>query len=362
MDSYQESQRQLARPYRKAVLRALLVFTFVAGILFFLLNMQRGNHPLAFAEIGMALYAAVIFRAVRNTRHLERWVLAYLLPFFITMMFALTTPRATSTVFAWVLLIPILAHLLTGRRQGLLISGIFMTIAAVIFYLKHRGDPTLMQAIPIANIGIMSLCILAFSHIYEITREQSEQRLLKLAQTDPLTGLANRARLADAFELERRRSLRQGTPLSALILDLDHFKRVNDDHGHDTGDRALRHVAGLLQTSLRRTDLAARLGGEEFVLLLSDTSLEQARVVADKIRQNIEQTLLVIGDTTLSLTVSGGVAEYGIDGDSLKALVRRADARLYHAKATGRNRIVGAGELDDERQPLLTGAEPGPAA
>lgn len=347
MDTYRESQRQLARPYRKAVLRTLLGLTFVSGILFCFLNLQRGNHPLAFAELGMSMYSAFIFVAVRRTQHLERWVLAYLLPFFITMMYALSTPRATTTVFAWVLLIPILAHLLTGRRQGLIISATFMSIAAVIFYLKNRDNPDLMAILPIANIGIMSFCILAFSHIYEITREQSEKKLLKLAQTDPLTGLANRARLTDVFERERRRSLRQGTPLTVMILDLDHFKTVNDRFGHEMGDKALQHVSRILQKSLRRTDLAARLGGEEFVLLLTETSETQAKAAANKIRETIEHSPLMYSGETISLTISGGIAEYGAHGDSLQALIRQADRCLYHAKQTGRNQIIHLEDAPD---------------
>jgi len=104
MESYRESQKHLARPYRKAVLKTLLIFTAISGLLFFTLNVQRENYPLAFAELGMACYSVFILWAIGNTRHLERWILAFILPFCITMMFALTSPRATTTVFAWVLL------------------------------------------------------------------------------------------------------------------------------------------------------------------------------------------------------------------------------------------------------------------
>jgi diguanylate cyclase (GGDEF)-like protein len=342
MESYRESQKHLARPYRKAVLKTLLILTAISGLLFFTLNIQRENYPLAFAELGMACYSVFIFWAIGNTKHLERWILAFILPFCITMMFALMSPRATTTVFAWVLLIPIVSHLLMGRRLGLLVSAVFMGTAALIFFFKYHDAPEMMQPLPIANIGLMSLTILAFSHIYEITREQSESRLLKMAQTDALTGLANRARLSDVFEQERKRSLRSGTPLSMLVLDLDHFKQVNDQHGHEAGDLALRHVASTLRASLRATDLATRLGGEEFAILLTNTSADQAHRVADKIRQAIEANPVPYHDQSIGLTISGGIAQFGPDGADLRSLIGRADQYLYHAKDSGRNRIISS--------------------
>ena len=348
MESYSESQKQLARPYRKAVLRALLFITLVSGLLFFVLNTSRGNYPLAYVELGMALYSVFILWAIRRTAHLERWILAYALPFFTAMMFALLSPRATATVFAWVLLVPILSHLLMGRRLGLAVSLFFMSVAAIIFFVKNRHDPELMEVLPIANIAIMSLCILVFSHIYEITREQSESRLLKMAQTDPLTGLANRARLEDVFEREKRRSQRHGTPLSILLLDLDHFKNVNDDFGHEAGDMALRHVSDILQHSVRATDLVARLGGEEFALILSNTDESQSLAVAENVRQAISHTPFPYYGQSIRLTVSGGLSEYGPDGDDLLTLLSRADNCLYLAKNSGRNRMIHSHTLRDE--------------
>jgi diguanylate cyclase (GGDEF)-like protein len=342
MECYRESQKHLARPYRKAVLKTLLILTAISGLLFFTFNIQRQNFPLAFIELGMAFYSVFILWAVGNTRHLERWILAFILPFCITMMFALTSPRATTTVFAWVLLIPILSHLLMGRRLGLLVSAIFMGTAAAIFFVKYHDAPEMMQPVPIANMGLMALTILAFSHIYEITREQSESRLLKMAQTDALTGLANRARLSDVFEQERKRSLRDGTPLAVLMLDLDHFKRVNDQYGHEAGDLALRHVASNLQASLRATDLATRLGGEEFAILLTNTTASQAHRVADKIRHAIATTPVPYQGQSIRLTISGGVAQFGPDGTDLRSLIGRADQYLYHAKDSGRNRIISS--------------------
>lgn len=342
MDSFKEPLKELARPYRKAVLKALLALTMIGGALFATLNFLTGSYMLAFVEIVMGVYAIFVFRAIGHTRHLERWIIAYAIPFFTAMMYAMTTPKATVTVHAWVLLIPIISHLLMGRRLGLAVSIFYMTIAAIIFLQKHQGQPAVMQPLSIANIAVISLCILVFSHVYEVTREMSERQLMKLAQTDPLTGLANRARLSDIFGREKHRARRYNSPISILVLDLDHFKAVNDDHGHETGDLALQHVAGIFRECLRATDLPARLGGEEFGFLLSNTNSHQALEVAEKIRIAVASNPLVINDSMIHLTLSGGIAEYGIDGDTLRELVRTADSRLYEAKNAGRNQIVPA--------------------
>jgi diguanylate cyclase (GGDEF)-like protein len=306
------------------------------------MNLLKGSYPLAFVEIAMGAYSVIVYRAIRHTRHLERWIIAYLVPFFTAMVFAMATPRSTSAVHAWVLLIPIISHLLMGRRLGLAVSVFYMGIAAIIFLFRHQDQPDMMQALPITNIAVISLCILVFSHVYEVTRETSERQLMKIAQTDPLTGLANRARLSDIFERERHRARRYSSPMSVLVLDLDHFKDVNDDHGHETGDLALQHVARIFRECLRATDLAARLGGEEFGILLSNTNSLQALEVAEKIRIAIASTPLPINKTVIRLTLSGGVAELGTDSDTLRELVRKADTRLYEAKDAGRNQIIPA--------------------
>ena len=352
MDSYKEPLKALARPYRKAVLKALLVLTMLGGALFAMLNLLTGSYPLAIVELAMGAYAILVYRAVRNTQHLERWIIAYAIPFFTAMMFAMTIPRASATVHAWVLLIPIVSHLLMGRRLGLAISVFYMSVAGIIFLLRYHDEPAMMQALPVANIAVISLCILVFSHVYEVTREQSQRQLLKIAQTDTLTGLANRARLSDIFKREQQRSRRYNTPMTLLALDLDHFKEVNDRYGHDTGDLALQHVARIFRECLRATDLAARLGGEEFGILLTNTNGQQGLEVAEKIRIAVASTPLTVNNDVILLTLSGGVAEFGPDGETLRQLVREADKRLYEAKDRGRNLIIPAETTASLLEPL----------
>ncbi|WP_166267709.1 GGDEF domain-containing protein [Marinobacter caseinilyticus] len=348
MDTRLETVTRLAQPHRRAILVALLWLTVAAGLLFAVLNLIYGSAILAMAELLMVVYAGALLLVVQVTQYIERWIVAFVLPFFCVMMFALTVPRASASIFAWVLVIPVLSHLLLGRRQGLIIALLFLTIAAVIFFIKHGDNPELMQALPIANIVLISLCILSFSHVYEMSREKSELTLLRMAQTDFLTGLANRARFKDSFEREKQRALRENQPMSLLVIDLDYFKSVNDRFGHETGDKALVYVADLLTRRLRATDQVCRLGGEEFGVILVDTNAELAAQVAEHMRHSLETEPFILGGQTIALTMSIGLAEFRHDGDSLRSLLGAADQRLYQGKAQGRNQVIGrVSEADD---------------
>jgi len=340
MNLQTESVRTLGRPYRKAVLNALLLLTIAAGLMFASLNLNKGHWPLAVAEGVMAVFAIFVFLAVRQTDRVERWALVFFVPFCSTMMFSMVLPTSTTTAFAWVLIIPILAHLLLGRHLGLIISVSFVAITALLYWLKYQGQPEMFEALPMANMVTIGISILAFSHVYEVARERSELRLLELARTYVLTGLTNRIGLKETFERERKRAERENKPFSLLVLDLDHFKAINDDYGHEAGDLLLRRVADTLRQCLRATDLPARLGGEEFGVLLANTNTDQAASVSEKIRSQIEKLEVNFEGQTLSVTLSGGLATLGDDGDNLQSILREADNRMYEAKAAGRNRII----------------------
>jgi diguanylate cyclase (GGDEF)-like protein len=165
----------------------------------------------------------------------------------------------------------------------------------------------------------------------------------RMAERDALTGLPNRRRLRAAGEEERRRARRFGHPVAALMLDLDHFKLVNDRHGHGAGDDVLREVARRIQATVREIDVPARYGGEEFAVLLPETGLETAREAAERIRLAVMDAPIDTRKGPLSVTLSAGVA--ALDprtGGDLGALFEAADRALYEAKATGRNRVAVA--------------------
>lgn len=188
-----------------------------------------------------------------------------------------------------------------------------------------------------------TLLIYVLSAQNYLRRKALEAALEQASNTDALTGLSNRRHFMPALEREWIRAVRMKLPLSVLMVDIDHFKQINDRHGHPTGDTAIRALAQVCREGSREMDWVARLGGEEFALLLPGTELPQAVAVAERIRRLAEgRELLSEAGEPLRFTVSIGVAVPGPDVSDGEALLARADAALYQAKQGGRNQVRAA--------------------
>ncbi len=174
--------------------------------------------------------------------------------------------------------------------------------------------------------------------ITERTREleDANQRLSRLATTDGLTGLFNHRHFQERLALEVERSVRNGLPLSLLMIDVDYFKKYNDAHGHPAGDELLCELAALMREGRRANDVVARYGGEEFAIVLVDTPKLTAMQVAEKLRKRIDEHRF----SGRSITVSIGVAGFPDDADRKESLIAAADSALYQAKDKGRNRVA----------------------
>lgn len=171
-------------------------------------------------------------------------------------------------------------------------------------------------------------------------RKAHEQRLEHLARTDPLTGIANRRTFLERMRVEFERLGRYQThSVALLMLDLDHFKRVNDTHGHAAGDEVLKAFTAILQDSVRKVDSLARVGGEEFAILLPETDCEGARLFAERLRRAVAETPVPLDSGPLTVTTSIGVALLDPDDDHPHRALQRADEALYRAKGSGRNRV-----------------------
>ncbi len=165
----------------------------------------------------------------------------------------------------------------------------------------------------------------------------ANENILRISQTDPLTGLANRRTIDERMHHEMARAGRLGCGFSVILGDLDHFKSINDEFGHLIGDRVLVATAAVLSEQARAYDLPARFGGEEFMVLLPESTLEDALTIAQRIRSAI--SVVAVPEVTRQITMSLGISTWG-QGDTLGTLVGRADAALYQAKMRGRNRVV----------------------
>ena len=175
----------------------------------------------------------------------------------------------------------------------------------------------------------------------ELTLKESHDNALELSRYDFLTQLLNRRYLYERLEQELQRLQRRNTPLAVVLIDLDRFKAINDTYGHIAGDHVLRAVSATLKESLRTADVAGRYGGEEFVLILTDTDVKGAMILAERVRETVSELIVPLANEEIHLTASFGVAQ-GQDGDSPDSLLQRADKALSEAKGKGRNRVVKA--------------------
>ena len=219
-----------------------------------------------------------------------------------------------------------------------------------------RDEPDYPPVVAAAYVGMVVVVLLSSTFLttrVQSTREhlrrqkaelaQALEQIRQLATHDDLTGLLNRRAMLDRMQLEQRRSLRSGSPLLIAQLDIDHFKVVNDTHGHAAGDLVLQSFADTVRRNVRDTDVLARWGGEEFVLLLCDTPAADAVTLMERLRQAVQamQVPVAQGGQPITVTVSIGLARH-TPADPLAGTLERADRALYAAKAGGRNRVVPA--------------------
>jgi diguanylate cyclase (GGDEF)-like protein len=203
------------------------------------------------------------------------------------------------------------------------------------------GELKLMRQTKFSNDELELLETLLCCLIYPLKNVTLYQRAIKMAYTDPLTQANNRASFEHLVQREISLSVRYGKNLSILFLDIDNFKLINDSHGHDCGDMTLATVAKWIKKSMRSSDILFRYGGEEFVMLLSETDLAGARIVAERIRRSIASCTLSYDMAALRVTASIGVSALRSD-DTVDTLVKRADEAMYEAKHTGRNKVAVA--------------------
>ena len=230
-------------------------------------------------------------------------------------------------------------HAQQGYKEGDIRGGISVTSSATetAGKIKESRLFLIFAAILIISLILAIIYLVARSFITDL--RTAETKLVEMATQDFLTGLLNRRETFRRLDEELQRSRRLATPFSVLLLDLDHFKQVNDVHGHSAGDLVLQAVAAALRQGVRPYDLCCRYGGEEFLVILPETALEDAAGIAERLRRDIENLKITAAkETALQITASIGAAAL-LGHETIDQLIARADEAMYNAKSTGRNRV-----------------------
>jgi diguanylate cyclase (GGDEF)-like protein len=332
--------------------RSLVRMIFAASGLtlgvFCVLQFLAGNYVLASLELvvaGTSLWGA--WRIVR-VRNLLPWIYLYLLPTFSFLLYIIVMPNGSRTAFVWVYSIPVLSYLLLGRKRGSRLALPFMSAAGLLYFYT---DPVSLDAQGLIDLGNPLLCgvmIIVFVHLYETRRASAHKQLQHMARTDALTGVASRGSFQQSLEQSIGEAQRRQERLVLVMLDVDHFKAVNDQYGHDAGDQALRYICNSLSQRLRNTDILGRLGGEEFGLLLRNTDGQGAEPLVETLREQLCSQPMRYGNQDIALSATFGLAEWPVDGQTAEQLYRCADQRLYRGKELGRNRLIGRAGGEEE--------------
>jgi diguanylate cyclase (GGDEF)-like protein len=231
-------------------------------------------------------------------------------------------------------------HRTQGYKVGSIVGAISITIPADTILREARTSKILLivSAVLVLTMLIGISYFLTWRLVEKL--DSVQRRYAALISTDELTRLRNRRYVLRRLEEECERADRLGTPLSLMLIDLDHFKQVNDTFGHPFGDQVLRRVAARLKAGLRRYDVLGRIGGEEFLIISPGASLEEAAALAERLRAQVDTVTVIDGDKECSVTISIGVTSFSTMEGTPDILMRKADAALYRAKEQGRNRVV----------------------
>lgn len=236
--------------------------------------------------------------------------------------------------------LPLLAMLARSTRLVIImaVGGTVLTITGLL--LSPAGSETSVY-VTNRTMSIALIWIVAYTTLRHLKVGHGlRQQLREQAATDPLTGLYNRRHIFSCLDREIKRYDRYREAFSIVLIDADHFKHVNDNYGHSTGDATLRLIARVCKAAVRETDIVGRFGGEEFIILLPHTSAEAAGIVAERIRKDIGKVSRELLDGAVLVTLSLGVAEVDEDTADFNMLLAAADSALYQAKNAGRDRVA----------------------
>lgn len=329
----------LANPnrHKHRLLKAVLLIIFVASLVIGSINLLwfQAYSIGTLNYISMAL-CALIWLYYQHTQNLlvAVWLVSGAVMFNLASFIVLAQGGGYSLI--WLTVLPPLVFFLLGKRAGSWVTALFYSAALLYFYTQMPHlPPQQLSTAAFLNIAEVLLVLFLIFRFYEGSRSEAFAELARISTIDKLTGIYNRAKLDDMLEQHMELMGRSEQPLSIMLLDLDHFKVVNDQFGHLQGDKVLQEVTKVIKRAIRKTDQFGRWGGEEFMLICPNTNAENAAFLAEKLRVAVQD---YDWQLALPITMSIGITEITERQSSVQAL-QAADKALYLAKNNGRNRV-----------------------
>ena len=327
-------------------LKVYLIYTFsLVGFIFIFILGLSGISSLSYESniflLGGSLFLLinVLYLKLTDNHLYAGYILLYLV--FALILYLIYSGGYHDTGSLWVFALPPLALFIHGLKKGLMDIGVFLMIILFMFfypkdYLLEASYTTAFKV----QIILSFLLLVFLSALYEYSKERSIKKMKKVQsdlefflKRDPLTGLYNRRGYHDSID---EISDKHGV---MLMCDIDHFKKINDTYGHDAGDFVIQEVAQCIRENVRKEDVAIRWGGEEFLIFLANTNINNGYIVAEKLRESVERlTLYYREDTTIKVTLSMGISSIS-NQIPLEEAIRNADNAMYVSKASGRNQI-----------------------
>lgn len=339
--------------YRRLIMTAALLFiASFAFIAFIFINYSQGNYRLAMMDIIVTFLSIISLYLLFVKKNIEFAAVVSTTMLFSFLIFFSFITKNNGFGLVWTLCFSLFVIPILGTRKGMILTFLFYLILVPMVYLGiGEWDNGFWNISAFTRFFMASMTVVYAAYFFESSsvaayrtileiREKEKiylKKLENLSVTDQLTGLHNRRYFDDHFEIEKQKVERYDNLLCLIMIDIDHFKSVNDKYGHPVGDKVLKEFSLLLRKNIRNSDILSRWGGEEFIIMLPGTSIDNSLLIAEKIRKSIAtRQFELIG----KLTASFGVSEVDASSSSNRDAIHRADKALYRAKKQGRNRVI----------------------
>jgi diguanylate cyclase (GGDEF)-like protein len=329
--------------YRRYIMLHGSILLYLAVTLFFIfVNIIDGKYILVGIHC-VGLVIALFFRLkLRYLEQLKTLGLTFISFVSLLILLVQTTPQSHPTIFVWLTVIPMAAMYMLEWRKGIIFSLTLITVVVLVFNPSQFSGSSALTIGPFFNVIMAMICSMVIGFLSDSSRQFVEERLLVESRLDLMTKTFNRNYFIDRFNFEAESHHRTHLKYCLIVIDIDHFKNINDSYGHTIGDVVLQTAASLMKQCIRTTDIIGRIGGEEFAIMLTNCDLDNAISVAEKIRSTIATANMKAENHQLQITISLGIASSNDEKLYYDQLFHIADSNLYQAKNRGRNQAISS--------------------